>query len=445
MRKLYKSLLAIVVALPLSIAGISITSFAATDQTPNLVAYYSFNDPWNLGKDNSGHGNDLGAVNEANIKSVYGTTGDGVYLGGSAGLAIKNVTNEDSSYAGDFLDNIGGSFTISYYAKVDTTKATANQNARVFSAGNNGADDGSSGLAIYLGENKLRYHAMVGQTGWWNAASEVTPADIWHHYVMVYDTATLKLTAYVDGTQTSQTAATVNEPASTWNFCIGGCWAQWDWFTDKNVTMESFVGSVDEFKVFKGAVYNIDDIKAAVPQSTITINNENAVQATDLIAYYNFDDSAAFGKDATSYKNDLDKTVGAANIASVAGKTGNAIYFGGNAGLMIGDVANEDGTYAGDYLDNIGGAFTVSYYARIDTSKALNDTNARVFCNGINGSDIGSTALVKYLSDGNKVQNISAVGGTGWWNGAAEAQNADAWHHYVLVYESGKRVVDHIY
>ena len=89
------------------------------------------------------------------------------------------------------------------------------------------------------------------------------------------------LTTYIDETKVVEKYADPEEPLNAdWNFTIGGCWAQWDWFTDKSVTKESFIGAVDEFKVFNKAVYNMDYIVNAVPAVATPTTPSDIVSST---------------------------------------------------------------------------------------------------------------------------------------------------------------------
>ncbi len=121
------------------------------------------------------------------------------------------------------------------------------------------AEDGTAGITAY---------GSVGGSAWadgWVQSVEGDPA-AWHHYVMVYDPDAELVTIFVDGVKTCEAYADAEEVISSpFTFCVGGNWARWDWFNGGNFeeTDEGFIGSVDEVKIFAGALYDMDAIAAA--------------------------------------------------------------------------------------------------------------------------------------------------------------------------------------
>ena len=93
------------------------------EETPALLAHYTFDDAANLGADASGNGNDLvRAVNPDGIQAVAGVNGGAVYFGGSSGLLARDDANND------FIDTYTGkSLTVSYWAKVDLDNTDGEQ------------------------------------------------------------------------------------------------------------------------------------------------------------------------------------------------------------------------------------------------------------------------------------------------------------------------------
>ncbi len=255
-----KALVALVLCLTM-LAGCA----AFAEGEPALLAYYTFDDAENLGADASGNGNDLvKAVNPDGVKAVEGVKDGGVYFGGSSGLIAKDDANND------FMDLYGSNpFTISFCAKVDLENARVG-NSRVVDEGINGSDEGFTMLVNMNkaddGAVSLTGISKVGGSDWWGSATSVTEnADGWHQYVMVYDPANELVVAFVDGVKLSETYAEENEVvAGAFTFCVGGNWAQWDWFMggNRDVTCEGFCGTVDEVKVIAGAVYDMDVIAA---------------------------------------------------------------------------------------------------------------------------------------------------------------------------------------
>ncbi len=261
MKNLFK-LLALLVCLAMVVPMAALAEEAA----PALLAYYTFDDAENLGADASGNGNDLTRViNPDGIQAVEGYANGAVYFGGASGLAATDDANND------FMDTYEGkSFTVSFYAKVDLEKAHTG-NSRVVDQGINGSDEGFTVLVNKAvaedGTVSLFSISKVGGSDWWGSASAVSEApDGWHHYVMVYDSENSLVTTFVDGVKIAEVYADEDEKiSSAFTFCVGGNWAQWDWFNGGNreVVAEGFSGSVDEVKVFAGAVYDIEAIVAA--------------------------------------------------------------------------------------------------------------------------------------------------------------------------------------
>ena len=237
----------------------------AEESAPMLLAYYTFDDAENLGKDASVNGNDLiRVINPEGISVVEGHTGNAAYFGGSSGMTPFDDANND------FMDLYGSkSFTISFWAKVDLEKAHTG-NMRIIDEGINGS---AEGLTNVLKKNVaedgavtgLTFIAVTGGSDWWGAAASGTEdPDGWHHYMHVYDAENCSVTTYVDGVKTGEAYAEEETVASAFTFCVGGSWAQWDWFNggNRDVTGEGYIGAVDEIKVVAGAVHDAAVVEA---------------------------------------------------------------------------------------------------------------------------------------------------------------------------------------
>lgn len=238
---------------------------ALAEESPALLAYYTFDDAENLGKDASANANDLiRVINPDGISVVEGKIGTAAYFGGASGLTPFDDANND------FMDLYGSkSFTISFWAKVDLEKAHTD-NMRVICEGINGS---AEGLTNVLKKNVaedgtvsgITFIAVTGGSDWWGAAGTVTadPAG-WHHYMHVYDAENCTVTTYIDGVKTGETYAEEEPVGSAFTFCVGGCWAQWDWFNggNRDVTVEGYIGAVDEVKVIAGAVHDAAIVEA---------------------------------------------------------------------------------------------------------------------------------------------------------------------------------------
>lgn len=249
-------LLALCLALP-------VVAEETTD--PVLLAYYTFDDAEDIGKDASGNENDLVRfVNPDGITAVDGKVNGAVHFGGTSGLTPFDDDNND------FLDKFGkGSITVAYYAKMDVPEELTNMiGYRVVDNGINGNTDGFTTM-LYIrvredGTKALSFHGITGSSEWVGAYVDGDVAD-WHHYMLVYDAEACTSTIYVDGVKAGETYADDETIGNPFTFCIGGCWAQWDWFNGGNghdVTANGFVGAIDEVKVIAGAVHDVAAVEA---------------------------------------------------------------------------------------------------------------------------------------------------------------------------------------
>ncbi|MBO2517358.1 MAG: hypothetical protein CW338_08825, partial [Clostridiales bacterium] len=237
---------------------------AAEEADPVLLAYYPFDGIETLGDDLSGNGNNIvKVVNPEGMEIVEGVKGGAVYFGGASGMMPFDDANNDFI---DIYAQTGKALTVSFYAKVDTERAVFGGNARAISSGIQGSDEG---FVVLVNASKaedgtvsLFSISKVGGSDWWGSAS-VVPSDPegWHHYVMVYDAENEKVVTFIDGEQIVEVYADSEEViGSAFTFCIGGSWAQWDWFNGGNFvgSAEGFTGTIDEVKVFAGAVYEME-------------------------------------------------------------------------------------------------------------------------------------------------------------------------------------------
>ncbi len=418
---------------------------AALAEEPVLLAYYTFNDAANLGADASGSGNDLvRSVNPDGISVVEGVSGDAAYFGGSSGLLAADDANND------FIDTMTGkSLTISYWAKADIANYGSGQR-RVVDQGVNGSAEGVTNVIGVDGGTVFNI-AVAGGTDWWSGYGAVQgdPAG-WHHYVMVLDNDANTLTTYIDGVKCAEVYAEDETIASAFTFCVGGNWAQWDWFNNGNrdVTVQGFVGAVDEVKVYAGAVYDMDLLAAAAdaPVSTRPVADYSTYRyngtveevtreeivyhpTNGLEAWYEFDDAAALGKDSTGNGHDLDRQINAAGIGTAVGADGTtAVTFAGSSALTTGEES------AQDFVDKMPGSLTISFYAQSEHPTA---GMQRVIDNGMNGSSDGFTIMIN--NEGGRLATLTPTGNH-WWDTYsdtwASAEVLSDWHHYTVVYDA---------
>lgn len=250
--------LSLVLSLVLALC-LCLPAVAEEAAAPALLAYYTFDDAENLGKDATPNANDLiRVINEDGIEVVEGHVGGAAYFYGSSGMTPFDDANND------FIDLYGnGSLTISFWAKVDLERAHTG-NMRIIDQGINGSAEGFTNvLKKNVAEDGtvsgLTFIAVTGGSDWWGAAGSVTadPAG-WHHYMHVYDAENCSVTTYIDGVKAKETYAEEEVVKAAFTFCVGGSWAQWDWFNggNRSVTGEGYIGAVDEIKIIAGAVHD---------------------------------------------------------------------------------------------------------------------------------------------------------------------------------------------
>ena len=246
-----------------------VTSAAATDNTvsPNLVAYYDFEDSANLGKDVSGNGNNLTAVGG----TVSSTTGksDDTHAALFDGASVLAATEVDGL---DFSDSFN-SFTFSCYVKFGDVTSTA----RIINTGYNGNQAGATIIANRWSDN-IYFKGIVGDsedgTNATNKKDHYSDGSVtlsscgsydWHHYVMAYDSTTKTVKMFFDGEQVHTYTLTYGEHMSTsLTFALGGSYSAY------NSSMSGLLsGSLDEVKIFDSCVTDIDAIETAKMNSNV--------------------------------------------------------------------------------------------------------------------------------------------------------------------------------
>ena len=222
----------------------------SNEENAHLIAYYDFEESADLGRDVSGRNHRL-EVFGGGLTSGTGTTGKGLNLDGGSLLYAD----------ADFTDALTD-FTVSLYAKMGD-KAGVN---RLIGSGYNGAQDGFSLILAKNGEN-LDVRPIMGDSAdgqqanaadHWGNCYTVTGGDDWHHYIMVYESASKTVTLLVDNVQTARYTLTNSAHMnSAISFAIGGSYASW------NGGADYFKGQVDEVKMFDAAIYDPAVIAAA--------------------------------------------------------------------------------------------------------------------------------------------------------------------------------------
>lgn len=265
------------------------------EEAPELLAWYTFDDAADLGRDDSGQGNTLKQLGQ--VKSAEGHRGGAAYFDGVSGLIPAGV---------DFLDEYEGkSVTVSYFARVDLDKAHTG-NMRAVDHGVNGCEDAFTTVikknVAEDGSSSLTFIGTAGGSDWWGAAADIREdVAAWHRYTLVYDADECTVTTYVDGEKRGECYGDGNGVSSSYIFCIGGSYATADWFNggDHSQPVEGFIGAVDEVKIIGGVLPDSADIDAlvAVPVSdkhTIRVDFSEATGVPLLKRQNTFSPSHSF-------------------------------------------------------------------------------------------------------------------------------------------------------
>lgn len=170
------------------------------------------------------------------------------------------------------IGNPTGSFSVEGWAKIDN----GSSDDAIISKHDNASGRKGYYIQYSYGANKLS--AGIGRSNnSWGAITASTPAwtsNQWHHFALTYNPATDSLRLYVDGEFAG--VVVVPDPVfSTNNLCIGGS----DFYPGN-----AFKGGIDEVR-FWSKELSADEIKTRMHRNV-------PVTATDLAAYYKFDDFA---------------------------------------------------------------------------------------------------------------------------------------------------------
>ncbi len=247
----------------LAMAMLMASCAALAEGAGSLVAHYDFEDAENLGKDVSGHGNDLVVKGKSTpVASADAAVGAGaIQFDGDCAL-VTEIT------AGDFSDALT-SYTISFHAK---HQGYVGEHYRVICSGYSGCQDGICnilGKYTYEGNQHLVYQPIIGDTGrdFWGRMNEYTmilddeataenELKEYHWYVCTFDAKTKTVTAWIDGMLCGSVECV--EPTAAcdaFGFCVGGGYTSW---TD--LITQGFVGTLDDVRVYDYAVMDASEI-----------------------------------------------------------------------------------------------------------------------------------------------------------------------------------------
>ena len=185
---------------------------------------------------------------------------------------------------GDRLD-LAGRFTVSAWVKPDGSNA-ANSHKTVVAK-----SDGTEGYKLFLtDDNKVNF--AVGNTASDRIESNTTlPNNVWHHVAATYDGTIARL--YIDGIL-DNSSTMIASTANSSQFAIGAL------YVDSNNVSNHFKGDLDEIRIWDEAlsldqlhyimnqeiVRNGDKVNGVIIPNTITKNDIETVDWSNLLAYY---------------------------------------------------------------------------------------------------------------------------------------------------------------
>lgn len=209
-----------------------------------LVAWYSFDDPEDLGHDYSGRGNHLSPAT-ADL-DYYSQTNDAAVVDGRKAIHFGSEKTHNGLYSGEnalkgFKNNQDNAFTLSGWARWDRCM---NQEGP-FSFGTYSCVrvNNESGTSVYAGDNgKL-----------WSTSGSLPIGGKWHHYALFYDPTadeSARFTVFIDGKFKAVTKCDPGYKHAGTYFSVGA--------TRRSASTCWFNGSVDEVIVLNTC--NTNDI-----------------------------------------------------------------------------------------------------------------------------------------------------------------------------------------
>ncbi len=236
------------------------------DTVFEIIAYYPFDDPQNIGRDASGKGNDLSAEGGVSY-SAAGRFEGGVHFDGSSNLKRATVQGFPS---GD------ESFTMAAWVKTASTNKQS-----VMGWGNTAANRSYTALQLQPEDGNILHYVIDSSYIFTTIAGDQTSG--WMHVAMVYDSAAKLRTFYINGNPGSTKATPVlSIPAQ--NFMVGLAYT----------TQRYFEGTMDEVVVAKGAMseaqvrllmMSIAPAKAATsPAADITVGSYGTLAVQDAVS-----------------------------------------------------------------------------------------------------------------------------------------------------------------
>ncbi len=406
--KTYQKAAAIILTLILVFSCIPLVSAAEAETVPAPIAWYTFDDPQNLGADSSGNGNHLQAMGTP-TSAAGGKYGNAVHFDGAS--ALSAAQGADGS---DFLDALAGTtnkFTLTFWLKTTKEDLAGYDPANWRRIVSNGADWGMSGggaggfTLINNPDNPADPGVMVNNPVFHlnnndtniHVYAEFYPVHIqysaeWNHVAVTVDAAANRIQYYLNGNLMADhqpqlpegTALVFANAAAPFSFGAG--------YSAGTSYLHSFVGSVDQAGVFD-TVLTQEQIALYMASSSGVIETEEPWDApvltfdskyTQPAAWYTFDHEENRGVDLSGNGNDL-KTAGNPTFEAV--ENGSTVHFDGSSAMYA--KPGEGGLDFVDKLAQTTGQITLTF--RFKTTKAdmqgYNPANWRRIVS--NGADWG--------------------------------------------------------
>lgn len=270
----------------------------------DLLAHYSFDDPTNLFKDDSGGGIDLNAVN--------GTPG---FVSGAVGAGAVELTNirlralVNSTFSVDAV-------TVSYFIRLTGAGSWNPRIVAVLKPGTSRHYYGTflDGTKTDTPRKFASYHeGSLGGKILYSSATGTLDTEsngAWHHVAMVHDGADLRL--YFDGVETSSDIGTAPlSPFTSAMLSIGG--------SDNGLDL--FQGALDEVRIYNRAL-TVAEISTLVSGSSVgTAVVGSTVPPAAAITY----DVIAGPSNLVGYRN----RVGQSLQFSITGSTSGSVWGSG--------------------------------------------------------------------------------------------------------------------
>jgi hypothetical protein len=179
-----------------------------TADATNLKAWYKFDDNFN---DSTGNGFNLTNTDTA-VTIVDG------FIGKSA-----SFPNSESSLTTNNINLNGKTYSIAFWAKLNTTIASSGNERWFWSQSSSGASGKFVGLQTIQSSNKLRFtHYGGGNDIDTISEMSTTIGTSWHHYVVTYNDTNNGVEIWLDGVrQTNSPATMTNKFTGSGEFKIG--------------------------------------------------------------------------------------------------------------------------------------------------------------------------------------------------------------------------------